>query len=53
MLGNFGLEEDSLEYTSADVFGTFFRRFCATWKKSFTQGYSLLLKKFATLHSGC
>jgi len=34
ILGNFGLREDSLEHTSADVFGTVFRRFYATWKKS-------------------
>jgi len=52
ILGNFGLRQDSLEHTSADVFETVFR-FCATWKKSFTQGNSLLLRWFATLHSGC
>jgi len=33
-----GLTGDSLEHTSAEVFGTAFRRFCATFKKSFYLG---------------
>jgi len=48
-----GLTGDSLGHTSAEVFGTLFRRFFATWKKSFTRGNSLLLRWFAALHSGC
>ena len=37
ILGNFRLGGDSLAYTSADVFGNFYRHFCAIWNKSITQ----------------
>jgi len=44
IVGEFGLKEDTLEHTSAEVFGTVFRRICAIWMKRFIQGNSLLLR---------
>jgi len=37
--------EDSLEQTSANILGTVFRRFCATWKNSITQGEFSVIEK--------